>query len=255
MSRFRPLIGITPWYDYDKRLTYIKDGYIEGVAEAGGLPVLLPLIVDEELLDEMVLRFDGFLLSGGGDMDAVHYGECNRPYNGEISPHRDRMEMYIVKRAVELNKPLLGICRGIQVMNVALGGTLYQDIFLQIKDRELIKHSQNAPRWYPTHCISIEKGSTVGTAFGGDSADVNSFHHQAVKDVAPCFKATSWAADGIIESIEHKDDHIFAVGVQWHPELMWRENPVHLRLFEAFVAAAEKKRGRSSEKGDVSSLF
>jgi len=237
MIKFKPLIGITPWYDYDKRLTYIKDGYIEGIAKAGGMPVLLPLTVDEEFLEEIMARFDGFLLSGGADIDAVYYGEHNRPYNGEISPYRDKMEIYIARRAVELNKPLFGICRGIQVMNAALGGTLYQDIFSQIKDHELIKHSQNAPKWYPTHGISIERGSIVSTAFEGVTANVNSFHHQAVKDVAPCLKATSWSADGIIESIEHKD-HIFAVGVQWHPELMWQKDPVHLRLFEAFVAAA-----------------
>jgi len=248
MNKFKPLIGITPWYDYDKRITYIKDGYIEGVARAGGLPVLLPLTVDEEFLADIMTRFDGFLLSGGADIDAVYYGEFNRPYNGEISPHRDRMEMYIARRAVELNKPLFGICRGIQVMNVALGGTLYQDIFSQVKGRELIKHSQNAPKWYPTHDISIERNSIVGAAFEGDSVYVNSFHHQAVKDVAPCFKVTSWAADGIIESIEHKE-HIFAVGVQWHPELMWQKDPVHLRLFDAFVIAAGKYKLEG--KGDI----
>jgi len=245
MTKSKPLIGITPWYDYDKRLTYIKDGYIEGIDKAGGLPVLLPLSVDEELLEEITARFDGFLLSGGADIDAVYYGEHNRPYNGEISPYRDRMEIYIARRAVELNKPLFGICRGIQVMNVALGGTLYQDIFSQVKDCELLKHSQSAPKWYPTHSINIERGSKVSTAFEGDTANVNSFHHQAVKDVAPCLKVTSWAADGIVESIEHKD-HIFAVGVQWHPELMWQKDPVHLRLFEAFVAAAGDSRGHSS---------
>lgn len=241
MNSFKPLIGITPWYDYDKKLTYIKDGYIEGIIKVGGLAVLLPLVTDETLLEEIMTRFDGFLLSGGSDIDAAYYGEYNRCYNGEISPHRDEMEMYIARRAVEINKPLFGICRGIQVMNVALGGTLYQDIFSQVKDRELLKHSQNAPKWYPTHDISIENGSLVNIAFGGGAADVNSFHHQAIKDTALDFKVTSWASDGIIESIEHKN-HIFAVGVQWHPELMWRENPVHIRLFEAFVEAAKKQK-------------
>lgn len=239
MNTFKPLIGITPWYDDDKKHTYIKDGYIEGIVRAGGLPVLLPLVIDEALLAEIMARFDGFLLSGGADIDAVYYGEYNKPYNGEISPLRDEMEMYIARKAIELNKPLFGICRGIQVMNVALGGTLYQDIYSQIKDRNLLKHSQNAPKWYPTHDISIEGDSMVRRAFGGVSGDVNSFHHQAIKDAALDFKVTSWAADGIIESIEHKN-HAFAVGVQWHPELMWRENPIHLKLFEAFVAAAGK---------------
>lgn len=240
MNNYKPLIGVTPWYDYKKSLTYIKKGYLEGILKAGGLPILIPAAADDTVLEEFIDRCDGFLVSGGPDVDAKYYGEDNMPYNGDISPYRDYIEIFIAKKAVEYNKPIFGICRGIQVINVAMGGTLYQDIGSQVKDREVIKHSQAAPRWYPTHDILIEKGSKVWQSFKGDCVGVNSFHHQAVRDAAPGFVVTSRAPDGIIESIEHCS-HRFAVGVQWHPELMWEEDAAHLKLFEDFVMAAKNQ--------------
>ena len=237
MGSYRPLIGVTPWYDYEKSLTYIKRGYLEGVLKAGGLPLLLPAKAEDEVLSEFIERCDGFLLSGGPDVDAKYYGEENLPFNEEISPYRDHMEIFIAKKALECNKPIFGICRGIQILNVAMGGTLYQDINSQMKNT--IKHSQEAPKWYPTHGICIEKGSRVWESFKSDRARVNSFHHQDVKDVAPGFFITSKASDGVIESIEH-GNHRFAVGVQWHPELMWQEDITYLRLFEDFIKAAGK---------------
>ncbi len=235
MTGHKPLIGVTPWYDYDKRTTYIKDGYCEGILKAGGLAAILPMTTDFEVLDEILERFDGFLISGGPDVDPRLFGELNLPCSGNISPYRDRMEIYLSKKALERNKPVFGICRGIQVMNVAMGGTLYQDIASQVKTVELVKHSQEAPRWYPTHEIEIEKNSLVWNSFGENGhAWVNSYHHQAVRDVAPGFKVSSTAPDGIIESIESAG-HKFAVGVQWHPELMWEKDPSFLGLFGEFV--------------------
>jgi len=235
----RPLIAVTPWYDYEKGVTYIKDGYCEGIIEAGGLAFLLPAVAGEDLLDEAISRFDGFLISGGPDIDPAYYNEVNLPYNGSISPVRDQMEICIVKKAVLQGKPVFGICRGIQVMNVALGGTLYQDIQAQVKAENLLKHSQEAPKWFPTHEIFIEKDSRVWNSFMRDTVRVNSYHHQAVKDIAPGFKATSRSPDGIIESLE-LENHVFAVGVQWHPELMWRKNADFLRLFSDFVDSCKK---------------
>lgn len=234
MEKRIPLIGITPWYNYQENMTYIKKGYCEGVSKAGGLGVVLPLATDERMLSEIVDRFDGFLLSGGPDIDAALYGEANLPFNGEISPYRDTMEIFIARRAIEYNKPLFGICRGLQVMNVALGGTLYQDIYSQKKDVQSIQHSQNAPKWHPTHDVFVEKDSKVWASFMRECISVNSFHHQAIKDVAPGFSITSQAVDGIVESIEYAG-HRFAVGVQWHPELMWEKDEAFLKLFEAFV--------------------
>ncbi|MCX7842739.1 MAG: gamma-glutamyl-gamma-aminobutyrate hydrolase family protein [Clostridia bacterium] len=235
----KPLIGVTPWYDYSKNITYIKPGYCEGIIEAGGMPVLLPLTANEDILTCLMDEIDGLLLSGGPDVDARLYGEQNLPFNGEISPHRDKMEMFLAKKAILDNKPLLGICRGMQVMNAAMGGTLFQDIYSQSKSNSLVKHSQDAPKWYPTHDIHIEKDSRVAASFGKHYAGVNSFHHQAVKDVAEGFKVTAMSVDGIIEAVEY-EDHIFAVGVQWHPELMWQENGIYLKLFIDFVCSCVK---------------
>lgn len=230
----RPLIGITPANDDEKSMTYLKNGYREGVSEAGGLPLLLPLTEDEDLLTEIIQRFDGILLSGGPDMDAKYFNEENLPSGGEISPYRDRMELFLARKAIELDRPLFAICRGVQVMNVAAGGSLYQDIYSQLKGGDLVKHSQSAPDWYPTHDIRIEKGSKVWASFLKDSVRVNSYHHQAIKDVAPGFKVTSRAADGIVESIENSEKR-FCVGVQWHPERMWKQDREFLNLFKEFI--------------------
>lgn len=240
MSLKRPLIGLTPGYDYDKNMSYVKNGYWEAVQKAGGIPVLLTLFPEyEDVLDEMLERCDGILATGGPDLDAKYYNEINLNFNQEISPIRDSLEMYIIKKAIACNKPVLGICRGAQVINVAFGGSLYQDINSQVKGRDLIKHCQNAPKWYPTHNVFIAAGTKVWNCFNESSIAVNSFHHQAIKDVAPGLIASSQADDGIIESIESLN-HKFVVGVQWHPELMWKENPVFLKLFEAFIASASE---------------
>lgn len=234
MKSKRPVIGITPGFDYENNRMFINRGYCEPISLSGGMPVLLPITGDEELLSEMIESFDGFLLSGGPDVDAMHWGECNFKFNGEISPYRDGMELFIARQAIAKDKPVLGICRGMQVMNIAMGGTIYQDIYSQNKDKEHIKHSQDAPKWYPTHKVTAQMGSKVYNAHEKDIISVNSFHHQAVRDVAPGFMVTAFSGDGIIEAIEHTVCR-FAVGVQWHPELMWEKDPSFLKLFKVFV--------------------
>jgi len=237
----RPVIGITPGYDESGTMLFVKDGYYKGLMEAGGLPLILPLTGDKSTLEEYFEICDGFLLCGGPDMDARHFGEENMSYNGEICPIRDEMEMFIARRAIELKIPIFGICRGIQVMNVAMGGSLYQDIVTQIKDRDVIKHFQSAPYWYPTHEIHIERGSRIWNIYKKEKVGANSFHHQSVKNVAPGFIATSRASDDVIESIEY-GNHPFAVGVQWHPEIMWEKDDSHLEIFRAFVRHASERR-------------
>lgn len=235
MPNKRPIIGITPGIDYSENKLYINNGYVEAIRMAGGLPVLLPLTGDVEFLKSIIERFDGILLSGGSDVDAKYWGEANYPYGGEISPLRDEMEIFIAKEAIAANKPIFGICRGCQVMNIALGGTIYQDIYAEQKDKLIYKHSQGAPKWYPIHEVYIEKDTKVYKAHKEEILRVNSFHHQAVKDVAPGFIVSSRCGDGIIESIEHKSCK-FAVGVQWHPEVMWEKDVAHLSLFVKFIS-------------------
>jgi len=233
----KPIIGVTPMYDYEKNMTFIRQGYMESILEAGGLPILLPAESDTGAMMELMDMCDGFLLPGGPDVDARLYGENNLSFTDDISPVRDSIEVFVARKAVECNKPLLGICRGIQIINAAFGGTLYQDIKSQATGREVLKHFQNAPRWYPIHEVYIKQDSIIRRIYGKDTISVNSFHHQAVKGVANGFAATSESPDGIIESIEHRN-HKFAVGVQWHAELMWQKDRLHLRLFEEFVRAA-----------------
>ncbi|HHV29934.1 gamma-glutamyl-gamma-aminobutyrate hydrolase family protein [Acetivibrio mesophilus] len=234
MVKNRPIIGITPWFDYNENKMYINRAYCEAITLSGGMPVLLSIEEDEGLLSEMIDVFDGFLLSGGPDVDAVHWGEWNYKYNGEISPYRDKMELFIARKAVGKDKPIFGICRGIQVLNVAFGGTLYQDIYSQNNEKDLIKHSQNAPKWYPTHKVTLKEGSIVQKAHGAEVISVNSFHHQAVREPASDFIITARSEDGIIEAIEHSNCK-FAVGVQWHPEHMWKKDSSFLNLFRCFV--------------------
>lgn len=236
--RRKPLIGITAGYDYDKGSTYIKKGYIEGINRAGGLAVLLPATPDKELVLSMIQQFDGFLLSGGGDIDAENFSEANLPFNGELSPYRDSMEIIITKESIKQNKPIFGVCRGIQIMNVAMGGSIYQDIYSQISDRQLLMHIQDAPKWYPVHSVHIERNSKLKEWFKQKQIRVNSFHHQAVRNVAQGFKVTARAGDGIIEAIEYIG-HKFAIGVQWHPELMWQRDERFFILFEQFVNAVQ----------------
>ncbi|NMB33342.1 MAG: type 1 glutamine amidotransferase [Clostridium sp.] len=237
MQKKIPLIGITPGFDYDENKIYINKGYCKALELSGAMPFVLPVTENEEIFAQMVEYLDGFLLSGCPDVDAAYWGEYNNRYGGAISPFRDRMEIFIARHAMARNKPVLGICRGMQVLNIAAGGTIYQDIYSQIKDRELLKHSQDAPKWYPVHKVKIKEGTKLYHAHGLSSLRVNSFHHQAVKDVADGFIVAAVSEDGIVECIEHKSDK-FALGVQWHPELLWERNPQFLEIFKKFVSYA-----------------
>jgi putative glutamine amidotransferase len=229
----KPLIGLTCSIDYDKEFTFLKQGYYKAVQEAGAIAFLLP--ADEfGYENEIIDRLDGILLTGGPDIDPKFFGEESYTYNGGICPDRDKQEIALAKLAFEKGKPILGICRGIQVLNAAIGGTLYQDINTQIKEENILKHGQEAPRWYPSHEISISRDSLIYECFGKDTARVNSFHHQAVRDVAPGFKVTAHSSDGVIEAIEYTGNK-FAVGVQWHPETMWQKDALYLEIFKAFV--------------------
>lgn len=212
----KPVIGISSNWG-EGTSTSVSLTYVQSVIRAGGVPMVIPLTQDPELLAAMLERVDAVIMTGGEDIDPLKwYGEEPLPAMGSIVPDRDEFDILLIKMAVEKNMPVLGICRGHQLMNVAFGGTLIQDIPSQVKGSK-VKHSQRATSSYGTHTINIEKGSLLNKQIGLEKVAVNSFHHQAVKDLAPGFKATALAVDGVVEAIEKiGSNRVF--GVQFHPE-------------------------------------
>jgi putative glutamine amidotransferase len=215
----------------------ISHDYVQAIVRAGGVPVLLPVVNDEESIKGQVGQVDGILLSGGYDVNPLLYGE--EPFRDldAIFPEVDEHHILSVKIAAALGKPMLGICRGLQVLNVAFGGTLYQDI-AQFSGN-CLKHFQKGQRHVPSHTVELIQDTVLSKIFAKDSIVTNSFHHQSVKDIAPGFVVNAKARDGIIEGIEKKAG-TFILGVQWHPEMMADQFPDMLLVFKAFVDAAKK---------------
>lgn len=231
-----PVIGITAHYDPETRRTELSTDYSRAVEKAGGLPFIIPTLDDDPTQVETVLdHLDALLLTGGVDVNPGQFGENPHSKLGRVSPERDRLELPLTRAALARKLPILGICRGIQVLNVAAGGTLYQDLYSQLK--EPFKHYQEAPRWFPSHEVAVDPATRTGSIHGVTTLQVNSFHHQAVNRVAPGFVVTARAADGVIEGIERPEDP-FTVGIQWHPEGMWERDSRFLAIFAALVDAA-----------------
>ena len=242
----RPMIGISCWQNPDISKFaefFVPETYVQAIRQAGAQPVLVPYVAGSDEAAAVLDRLDGLLLSGGVDVDPLHWGEEPHRAMGRIDPNRDRSELLLSRHALASELPLFGICRGVQVMTVAAGGSLWQDLPAQVPAS--LKHDQEAPRWYPTHAVHVVPGSRIASWLGMDLR-VNSFHHQAVRQVPAVFAVTASAPDGVIEALEHQT-HPFAVGVQWHPEAMWdRENNYNV-LFDEFVAAA---RGTAARRRD-----
>ncbi|MFB5190843.1 gamma-glutamyl-gamma-aminobutyrate hydrolase family protein [Alicyclobacillus fastidiosus] len=213
----------------------LSDDYTLGVQSVDGIPMVIPFLSDDVTLGELARRLDGLLLTGGEDVDPATYGQEPRYGLGDVVAERDRLEISLVQMMRAQGKPILGICRGMQVLNVALGGTLYQDIPREWKGKT--QHSQKASRNHLSHRVKLERASRLATCFGGKtSIRVNSFHHQAVKDIAKPLRAVAWDAEGLVEGIESKEGP-FALAVQWHPENLWRDDETVLGLFRALVDA------------------
>ncbi|SFJ06972.1 gamma-glutamyl-gamma-aminobutyrate hydrolase family protein [Thermoflavimicrobium dichotomicum] len=232
-----PLIGITLSFDQESRFC-LSRYYTDAVIKAGGVPILIPHLLESRQLEKVMHQVDGLILSGGGDMDPSFFGEEPHVGLGEIDPDRDQSELELVRLSLALKKPLLAICRGCQVLNVALGGDLYQDLHSQ--KELLIKHQQEAPRSYPTHSIQVDEKSLLARILGKTTLRVNSFHHQAVRNPGKNLVSSAKALDGVIEAIESTEDS-FVLGVQWHPECMVETDPFAKKLFLALVEACMKK--------------
>lgn len=215
----------------------VSDDYVQGVERAGGIPLAIPFVLDEATIAAMAERLDGLLLTGGEDVDPTLYNEEPIRGLGEIQFERDKLELTLIHIMRAQGKPILGICRGMQVLNVALGGTLYQDLPRQWKGQ--MQHAQKAARYHVSHRVKIEGGSRLATCFGDETLiKVNSFHHQAVKDVAPPLRAVAWDAEGLVEAVESQSGP-WALAVQWHPENLWRDDEVVLGLFRSLIEAAK----------------
>ena len=208
------LIGLS--VNHKESTSRIADAYVNAVVKAGGIPVLIPLITDEAILEEILPRIDGLILSGGGDIHSRFFGEELHPAVESYDLERDRYEIALVKQAVERQIPVLGICRGCQLINVAFGGNLIQDIPSQLP-QSTVNHNQEEAREIPTHSVKINPKYSLYQIAQAEQIKVNSFHHQAIKEVAPGFEAVAWAEDGVIEAIESTEEKTI-MGVQWHPE-------------------------------------
>jgi putative glutamine amidotransferase len=236
-----PLIGITTSRIRLRSGAVVHgatETYLKALARAGAHPVLLPLGLPEAALTALLARLDGILFTGGGDVHPQRYGSRLIPEVNSIDEDRDRVEIHLLQETVARQTPFLGICRGLQVINVALGGTLYEDIPAQHPDA--IKHDYFTeagwPRDHAAHAVDLEPGSRIAALLEMRSLTVNSLHHQGVRELAPGLLAAAYAPDGVLEAFELPTQP-FGLAVQWHPECL-PDDPTQCRLFEAFVRSA-----------------
>lgn len=232
------LIAVTCMHNCSEQRSSISDGYIGALERAALTPVVIPPSLSPQASVRGLERMDGLLLSGGNDVAPLRYGQQPRPEIGALDVLRDEQEFALVKKAFDLGIPVFGICRGAQVLNVALGGTLIQHI--HANGPEGIQHCQNGQSWQCHHHIEVKPGTMLASALGAGIVAVNSHHHQAVDKIAPGLTVSATAPDGLIEGIECADPWI--LGVQWHPEMMWQHHPEFLHLFEIFSRACKGER-------------
>ena len=237
-----PLIGITTYRTNNAAgnpILALAEHYVQAISQAGGNPVLVPLGLPESQLRVLVKRLDGVLFSGGGDFDPTIFGMESIPEVKGVDPDRDRVEIQLIKSAISGQVPFLGICRGLQAINVALGGTLYTHIIKQHPQALQHAYSPDWPRDHLAHVVQMDPESRLAAILGDTQMDVNSLHHQGIRDLAPDLQATGWAPDNLIEAIE-LPGHIFGLAVQWHPEWLIANPRVQgpmRALFRTFVEA------------------
>lgn len=234
----KPIIGITAGLNDQEKYQILNRFFMEGIMAQGGLPVMLPLTTDEATLRSYADQLDGFLFSGGADVDPLLFGQWQMPACGSICPLRDANELALARILIErMDKPVLGVCRGLQVMNIALGGDIYQDLPSEY-DGELIAHRQKQPEYYPSHPVRVCQNSLLHRITGCSELMVNSLHHQAIRH-AIGWNVCATAPDGVIEACE-MPDHPFFLGVQWHPERLFQKDSAEEAIFRSFVQTCKK---------------
>lgn len=242
-----PLIGITPDTaasqpavsgNQAEPLLVLQERYARAILEAGGIPLILPILSSQTAIRELLDRLDGVLLSGGNfDIHPRFYGEEQTPALGEVKEERTRFELELISLALEREMPLLGVCGGAQAINVVLGGSLYQDIASQLPVAG--EHQQGALKDRGGHKIKIRGGTRLRKILGRDTLEVNTTHHQSVKKLGRGLTVNATAEDGVIEGIE-SEERPFVLGVQWHPEFLTDRDVLQRKIFAAFIAACRK---------------
>jgi putative glutamine amidotransferase len=238
-----PLIGVTTSAERTSKgvdRAFLNASYLRAIERAGGIPVLLTPYHSPSAVGALWERLDGILLTGGGDVGPERFHETSHPETTLVSPERDVLELDLVtRRAIDEGKPLLAICRGLQVLNVALDGSLHQhvpDVF-----GTTLRHAQDEARSARTHAVSVDTGSQLARVVGGTELRVNSFHHQAINKLGAGIEAVAWSDDKLIEAVELPGARGFLLAVQWHPEELVDDDEAARRLFQALIDAAARR--------------
>lgn len=231
----KPVVGVTPLWDDEKQSLWMLPGYLDGLAGAGAVPMIFPFASDKDDIMKLAGMCDAFLFAGGHDVSPSLYGERKAYESVAVCEKRDFQEKILLDTALREDKPVLGICRGLQFINAALGGTLYQDLPAQM--RSCVNHRQKAPYDEPAHSVEVFEGTPLYDWLGKEKADVNSCHHQGIKELATGLKPMAVAPDGLIEAF-YRPTSSFVCAVQWHPEFMFRKHEDGKKIFAAFVGAA-----------------
>jgi putative glutamine amidotransferase len=242
----KPIIGIpcafqAPQDERGLGSSALPQSYLRALEMAGGVPMPIPITRKQGTLQALFARMDGLLLAGGVDIDPAHYNEPPHPALGEIDAGRDWVELIVTPWALADGMPVLGICRGIQTLNVAAGGSLWQDIAAQVPDALRHPSYPGSPYSRLSHAVRLEPGSRLAQILGDLELEVNSLHHQAAKAVGEGLRVAARSPDGTIEGLEGQGE-AWVVGVQWHPEWLIDDDPRMRQLFEAFVVACEEYR-------------
>ncbi|WP_017380238.1 gamma-glutamyl-gamma-aminobutyrate hydrolase family protein [Paenisporosarcina sp. TG-14] len=235
----KPIVGITAEVLEDGSY-FMPPVYPNAITQAGGIPLLIPLIPGEDL-EAMCEQIDALFVTGGEDIDPAYYDQVPHVDLGKIAPRIDAMEYALIQKILELDKPYIGVCRGLHMLNVATGGTLYQSIHSQ-REEPVMQHKQQAERTHRSHPIEVEKDSRMYKILKEDKFKVNSYHHQACNEVKSPLKIVARAADGIIEGVE-STEHSFVFAFQWHPEEFAQiDDEPSKRLFKSYIDAAKKRK-------------
>lgn len=244
----KPLIGCTTYRlrsdNGQMPLFALRPPYVAALRAAGAIPILIPLGASMDELRAVFDQVDALLIPGGGDIEPIRYqGQNDHETIAGVDPDRDDIEITLVRWAVETGKPLLAICRGHQIFNVALGGSLWEDVYTQMPDAIFHSYTDLEPREYLAHAVTVQPHSRLARQLGATQVVVNSLHHQGIRRLAAGVTAVAYAPDGLIEGIE-LTDHPYAIGVQWHPEDLAPTDPAMQALFDGLVQAAKKGNGQ-----------